>query len=237
MWQDGFWARFAFVAPAAGEPPGAGQFPEGVRVIPAAILDPLVAWHRRLGQAEVEIEARAGGGSSLTLHPAPEQVCAIAPEVRAGFYRYNDALLQQALAAGNEDMDGPYARLAEKAVRVALLLASLEGGAVVEARHWARGAAVAERWRAGLHAVYDQVNAAAGDERTRDLEERLLELVGRLGSLTAAQARRYIRNISAGEAGSTLAQLAEVGLLNATPTQAGTARYTPALTEAEWRNA
>jgi hypothetical protein len=77
------------------------------------------------------------------------------------------------------------------------------------------------------------VNAAAGDERTRDLEERLLELVGRLGSLTSAQARRYIRNLSAGEAGLTLAQLAEAGLLDATLTQAGTARYTLALTGAE----
>ncbi len=57
----------------------------------------------------------AGGGYAVTLHPAPEQVCAIAPDVREAMYRYNAELLRQALEAGNEDMDGPYPRLAEKA--------------------------------------------------------------------------------------------------------------------------
>ncbi len=225
LWQDGFWARFAFAAPSAAEPPGEGRFPEGERVIPAALVEPLAAWHRRLGQAEAEITPRAGGGQDVTLHPAPEQACALAPEVCAAFYLYNETLLRQALEAGNEDLDGPYARLAEKALRVALLLCSVEGGATVEARHWARGEAVAERWRAGLHAVYEQVNTAAGDERTRDLEERLLELVDKRGNVTAGVARSYIKNLSAEEALRVLGALAEAGVLGATTTQRGTLRF------------
>ncbi len=31
LWHDGFWARFAFVAPGRGEQPPAGEFPEGAR--------------------------------------------------------------------------------------------------------------------------------------------------------------------------------------------------------------
>jgi hypothetical protein len=225
LWQDGFWARFAFAAPAEGEPPGAGRYPEGVREIPPALTEPLIAWHRRLGQAEAEIVKREGGGQAVELYPAPEQECRLAPGVTEAFYAYNEWLLEEALAGGKDDMDGTYARLAEKALRVALLLGSLENDGVVELRHWQRGQAVAERWRAGLHAVYEQVNAAAGDERTRDLEERLLALVDKLGSVTAAEARRWIKPASAAEINDALAEMAEAGLLAAALTHKGTLRY------------
>jgi hypothetical protein len=201
---------------------------------------PLIEWHRRLGAPEADVRERTdaegrptGQFDAEVFAPAPQE-CALGPGVLDAFYDYDAALRSLAGAQKLEDLDGSYLRFPIKALRVAVLLGSLDShSGIIELKHWARGQAAAEDWRAGLHAVYEQVNAAAGDENRRNLEERLLELVARLGSLTAAHARRYLPRASTGELAALLNELLISGLLRAEPTYYGTLRYLPVEMEGE----
>jgi hypothetical protein len=225
LWQDGFWARFAFVGPWEGTEVKTQRYPSGEREIPPELTVPLIEWHRRLGQAEAEVEERPGGGHALTLHPAPESECCLTPEVEDAFYAYADALLVATEQSDCPDLDGSYIRFAEKALRVALLLGSLENSGLVEPKHWQRAYLAAEGWRTALHAVYDQVNSAVMDEVRRDLEERLLTLVDRFGAVTAGDARPYVRGVSTKEVNAALMALTEAGVLVAQLTRQGTFRF------------
>ena len=49
LWRDGFFARFAFVAPGPDAQPSYGRFPEGVQTLPADLVRTLRQWHDRLG--------------------------------------------------------------------------------------------------------------------------------------------------------------------------------------------
>jgi len=61
------------------------------------------------------------------------------------YYAYDNALLD--IAENNEDLLGNYGRLAEKALRVAILFANLENDGVIKMKHWARTQGITERHR------------------------------------------------------------------------------------------
>ena len=84
-----------------------------------------------------------------------------------------------AAASPHDDLDANYARFGEKALRVALLLASVSNHPRVELRHWARAQEITERWRAGLHTAFGLVNE---DEpsRAEQAEEKVADVVRRL---------------------------------------------------------
>ncbi len=65
-------------------------------------------------------------------------------EAYEAYYRYHDGLEDLAAASDNEYLDGNYGRFAEKALRVALLLASVQGAEAIGLRHWARAQEIAE---------------------------------------------------------------------------------------------
>lgn len=215
MWGDGFWARFAFVAPATHERKR-GRFPSGERLILAEITDPLRNWHERLGLPEVSIlgdKAAEGEGMPALFvgehDPAP---CTLGAGVVDAFYNYGAGLLDLIQGGGNTDLDGNYSRFAEKALRVAILLASLENDNKIEMRHWARAQEIAERWRGGLHALYNQVTEADSTP-SEQMEEKVLEFVTELGSPTANEVRRRIRGLDTQGAARILDVLADSGLL------------------------
>jgi hypothetical protein len=106
------------------------------------------------------------------------------------------------LKVGNRDLYGNYARFAEKALRVAILLASLENDDHIELRHWARGQAVAERWRADLHRLYAQV---ATEQAAPSPAERVVEVILRLNNPTAREIAQRIRGLDTSEVDKILA--------------------------------
>src|SRR5205085_1452125 len=53
---------------------------------------------------------------------------------------------------------GNYGRMANKALRLAALFASLENKNLIEMKHWAKAQAITEDWRDCLHELYSQVN-------------------------------------------------------------------------------
>ncbi|HOR00024.1 MAG TPA: hypothetical protein PLJ35_14500 [Anaerolineae bacterium] len=237
-WGDGFWARFAFVTPPTDDNDNRERFPEGEMVVPADILTPLRRWHDRLGMPSVtfvsEFDRRDQPARKVAhMDPLPVNACTVGPDVLQAVYAYDQGL-RDTLKKGasvNEDLDGNYGRYAEKALRVAMLLASLENDGVIEMRHWAWAQLAAERWRADLHSLYNQVNAPASSDEAV-LEDRLMERVEALcrtrpEGVTANEVKKFFRKLSATDTIRRLDALVHVGLLTREQNQKGTYRYHP----------
>ena len=58
LWRDGFWARFAFVAPSPEATPSYGRFPSGKRILPYDLVSKLRRWHDALGVPDVDVVQR-----------------------------------------------------------------------------------------------------------------------------------------------------------------------------------
>jgi hypothetical protein len=230
LWGDGFLARFALVCPSDGERK-TERFPPGERAIPAELLTPLVNWHNRLKMPTVEIvdtadkEGSPTGRKRAEIGPICQTVLEINGDVREAFYAYHDGLLDLLGANQNHDLDGNYARFAEKALRISVVLASVSGAEQISMPHWARAQSITESWRAGLHELYRQINQPEPSDERKN-EERLLITVQKLINPTAADAARYIRNLSSSEAARVLDGLVETGVLAvAATTNRRTKRY------------
>jgi hypothetical protein len=168
------------------------------------VSDPLVKWNERLENRE--------------------QVVKMTKSVRSAYEAYDNALLDLMEENLNHDLDGNYAKLAERTMRVAVLLASVSGSDVVRLKHWARAQEITERGRGGLHELYQQINDP-GLSEPQKLEERILSLVGKLHGFTMNNARQYLPKIPVGEVKSTLDSLVEDGTLRKVRTRKGTMKF------------
>lgn len=232
LWGDGFWARFAFVAPGPDEEPIMGRFPAEARAIPYTLTNPLRNWHNLLGQPSVEVvehkaddDAKASARKwDVHIGDPPVQVCILGAGVFEAFYNYHDALTAIARANDNTDLDGNYSRFAEKALRVAALLASLGNEGRIELCHWARAQAIAERWRQSLHNLYLTLNSAQDEEAKT--EERVISIVRRLGTATPIQVKRYLPDLSTANIATIMDRLTRAGAIQVLEmTRKGTPRY------------
>lgn len=230
LWGDGFLARFVLVTPPEGERLR-DRFPAGEMIIPGDLLTPLANWHKRLGLPEVDIsdvtneKGEATGAKRVEVNHRQPWTLDNTPEVHEAFYAYHDGLLDLLADSENHDLDGNYARMAEKALRVAALLASLDGAGALTLPYWTRAQAITEQWRAGLHRLYVQINEPP-PSKDKENEEKLLKAITKLGPSTAAEAARFVRGISSGEATYLLDGLVGAGLLEITDkTSKKTKRY------------
>ena len=237
LWGDGFLARFAFVTPPQDEVL-TDRFPQGKRVVPAELTEPLVRWHRRLGLPRVTVEDQRGrdgkptGEKIVTIESPQPQTCQVAPDVEEALYRYNEALLEIARDSELTDLDGNYGRLHEKALRVAALLASLENDGRIELRHWARAQAIAERWRLCTHRLYAQVSQPEASPAA-EIEDKILAAIQRWQGtrkhphgLTANEISRFVRGQGRAEVKFCADQLVAAGVLERRQVQGkGAERY------------
>lgn len=211
LWRDGFLARFGIITPPEGET-SRDRFPKGKRVIPNSLINPLIDWNSRLGTPHSEINNVDGQNPKLVnLSPLPLRELELPEEVEDAFYRYHDGLLDL-LRQTPDDLAGNYARLSEKALRMAVLFADLEGSPKIKYAHWARAQAIAEKFRAGLHQFYLQANSSSPSEAA-NLEQKLVETLKKLGRGTAADVSRYFKGSSSKEIGNYLDQLVETGVV------------------------
>jgi hypothetical protein len=196
LWGDGFLARFALITPD-GANDNRARFPDSERIIPSTLLDPLRQWHSRLGMPTVEIqdvcddEGKPTGRKRAVVSEHAPQICTMEKGIADAFYNYHDGLL--ALVRGSErtELDGNYSRFAEKAMRMAILFASLENGNRIEMRHWARAQEIAERWRGNLHSLFEQVSASDEPGYKRTQEDRFIKCLRKHGFLTLREIRQY----------------------------------------------
>lgn len=220
IWGDGFLARFSFITPPDGDICLA-RFPTGERAIPETIIQPLRRWHQRLGTPLVsELPRENIQGSFLkeptvleVTSPASITYLAIDLDVIEALYAYNFALLEEALQLKQEDLVSSYARLHEKALRVAALLASLEGYEAVNLQHWFRGQQITETWRGSLHRIYEQITNPSTRSAEAELEQRVIEITRRLKNPTAGEMTAYIKSHSVVQISRVADSLVEIGVL------------------------
>jgi len=223
LWGDGFLARFTLITPPQDEILR-GQYPKGERKIPPELVTPLVAWHKRLGEPDVQpIERPDSEGEPMSakaeVGPLPQTVIELPDSVFDAATRYLDGLMDLAEESTIQDLDGNLGRFPEKAMRVALLFASLEGSDSITMRHWARAQEIAERWRLYTFRAYEQVTALDVSEQ-REQEDQVLQIIQRhrkpSKGMTAAQIGRYIRGLGSSEVTAICDRLTEADILTKT---------------------
>jgi hypothetical protein len=215
VWGTGFLARFAFVTPPLNEYSEA-RFPVGEQIVPADLIDPLRAWHRRLGLPTVTALNDKNGGfpsgpTRLKLTAPPLPTIYPLDEILDLIYEYRSAL-RGLLRDLNPDFHPFYGRFPERAIRIAALLASIEGDEAIRLKHWARGQAVTEAWRASLHRCYEQINAQTMSPEAW-LEQRILKIVKQGGPQTASAIARSIKNYSSPQVKRVADGMVETGVL------------------------
>lgn len=214
-WRDGFWPRFAFIAPEEG--PRLDRRPQGLATPSAMLIEQLHSWHVKLGVPTVTMEARVDkkqrptGEWTATLSPLPCTPLHIPDETLDAYYAYNDALLQMDVTA---ELRPTYSRFHDKALRIAMLLASLQGHETIPLAHWAYAQEITERWRAMLHRVIATVityQPLSPDEQHEQRIERMLMQEGpmpvrdvqRRLHLDSGTIKRLIQNMVGAERAQT----------------------------------
>lgn len=197
FWNDGFWARVLFVCP----PPHdfvTRTMEDGIVNPSPMLIDPLVAWHERLGiphcEAIEEVEKeKPTGHFRAVVDPLPITTLHIDPNVITAFNAYRVALRQLvAEDNGTQDLDGSYSRLPTQALRIAALLASLEHQDRITKDIWALAQEIAETFRRNLHELYAQVTSGIEENSSEDL--LLSYLKTRQGELMTVREIRQFAN-------------------------------------------
>ncbi len=231
LWGDGSFARFAFVAPPAHTMHSPRRFPRGECNIPPSLTNPLFKWHERLGLPETEIvrdtdeDGNAVGPRRLAIAPIEPKVVTFGEGVDDALYQYDEALRSITQAHDNTDLDGNYARLSEKALRIAALLASFSNSDVIELRHWARAQEITERWRTSLHTLIATLQQTRTTNPEAEFEDQVVGILNRTEGETANDVRRFLKGRSTDEIKQMLDTLVKHGVLTASDTKKKTKRY------------
>lgn len=179
MWQDGFLSRLNFICPPVDARPINAKW-QNIEHIPNEVLKPIQDWHARLPQPQVSITERLdsegeGTGDYTPSVDIPEPLfLSLAPEAEDAFYAYDDALREIIWERSQQEefyIAPSYASLPTSGLRIAMLLASLEGGNRIELKHWARAQQITERWRESLHNLIDQVDEPQPDPAEQKIDK------------------------------------------------------------------
>jgi len=217
-WRDGFWPRFAFIVPEEG--PRLDRRPQGRATPSAALIEQLHTWHVRLGiptvtmEPKLDAKGRPNGEWAAQQSPLSCAPLYIPHETLDAYHAYNDALL---LMDVTTELRPTYSRFHDKALRVAMLLASFQGHDTIQLAHWAYAQDITERWRAMLHRVIATVatyQPLSPDEQHEQRIERMLMSEGlmtmrdiqRRLHLDSGTIKRLIQNMAGAERVRTATQ-------------------------------
>jgi hypothetical protein len=236
LWGDGYFARFAFItAPLTGHTDA--PYPKGQLNYPVELTKPLSAWHQRLGVPSAAVlpildsKHQASGRYRVVPGQLPETTYYLSDQVWEAFYRYDTALRKLISDATHQDLDGSYGRFAMKALRIAGLLASLhddeaQPSHTIQLRHWYRGRAIAERWRASLHRLVTQLEEdLPGESREEAVEQRIERALRRSGSRSIRELKQ-LTHATYSEVNKGIEMMMKVGVVVVDGARSGkTTRY------------
>nr|BBH90112.1 hypothetical protein KTC_48630 [Thermosporothrix sp. COM3]BBH90177.1 hypothetical protein KTC_49280 [Thermosporothrix sp. COM3]BBH90242.1 hypothetical protein KTC_49930 [Thermosporothrix sp. COM3] len=220
FWTDGFWARFSFVAAPPVTPKDA-TLELGELLIPEELVRPLQRWHERLGVPACELEpvtdknGSPTGRYNIVREELPETQATMSSEAYEAYKRYRTALKKLFWSFPHEDFNASYTRLPETALRMSLLMASLENNNHIELRHWAKAQELAEILRLSLHELYAQVNLPASTETEgAKLEDAIMRIFKRQGALTLNTLRTsYLKKYSSKQLEDALKAMIRAGIV------------------------
>ena len=196
-WHDGFWPRFAFIVPEG--PPVTTRRPQGRGTPPSDLVAALHTWHTSLGMPTVEVSEardkhdRASGEYRIKRSAFPCQTLVVAQDAVDAYHCYGDATWTTDIP---RDLIPSYARLPHKAMRIATLLASMQGQQTVSLAHWTYAQQITEGWRAMLHRVLlmlGDTGHVSKDAQTEDFLENILAQEGPQ-SLRTLQRRAHVES-------------------------------------------
>jgi len=177
-WHDGFWPRFVCVTPPAGVQPVRTPRPREAYTLPGDLVLPLSAWHARLGSPTVSIEeikeesGKRTGEWKGSISNFPQHTMLLDTATYDAYETYNDALMDVTQAGDvPPDLSPWYSRAHEKALRVAMLLASIEGHDTITLPYWQEAQCLVEDWRTNLHELVGTL--ASDGPPTRQTRRRL----------------------------------------------------------------
>jgi len=206
LWHSGWWSRFAVLTPEGGRPEY--QEPREARE-PPELCDGLRELDSRLPAAKWP-------------DPPEARHALLGKGVYGVWARYNRALSYDLLT---DDLDanlhGTYGRLPALALKVAMILAALDGweGNVptVEMPHLARAIEVCEAWRASAHRVLGEAARSDSDRLT----QRILKQAGKFGAQgpTMRDLEQGMRDVPKLELGEDVTRMVKAGLLAEVPYQ------------------
>jgi hypothetical protein len=205
VWTDGMFARLSFVVPPKNELK-LQSAPHEHCSVPGDICQALINWHWRLGfpdcqivdaREKEELLAQAYGEDDkknkkkekkfeqpyeIEKGALPQIAIKMRPAVYHAQDAYYKALATIGLAAQlDERFTSTYGRLPEKALRIAMLLASVEGCEWIEMNHWARAMQITEHWRVDFHELIAQISTdAASTHNYGDMEDQILDVLTKL---------------------------------------------------------
>jgi len=211
LWGDGFLARFALVTPPEGSRTKE-RFPIDKRNPPGGLVNTLRKWHDDLGIPNVTIDLSAEDEKDkYIIQPSKYTTIGLNEDAYEAFYQYHDSLEDIIDRSTNQDLDSNYARFAQKALRLAVLFASISGEKAITINHWAKAQSIAERWRSGLHELYNQLNTQTKSEMAES-EEKIIQTISKFQSVTIREIGR-IHNMSSGEVRAVVLPLVQSGAL------------------------
>jgi hypothetical protein len=220
LWNDGFWARFAFVSPGEDEQLKTDRWLNEIQTVPSSLTNTLVQWHKRLGTPHVAVrdpndeenEDKRKKKQSLfaEISDVEPTIMGLPNEVFDLVYTYQDALNGIMVSNAVPDLNGNYSRFGEKALRIAALLASLAGYKEIQPQHWHRAQEITERWRVDLHSLYRQLGGDVEVSRSRTIEDAICRQLEDRGPTTARNLRIYT-HLSGDEVKAGVSSLIEDG--------------------------
>lgn len=189
IWKTGLIPRFVMLTPPSDEFSMA-PWPLGTFSVPEDLIEAITDFDTRLGKVEAEFEPiidkknKPTGSYRSYRTELPRNTAEIPEDVWGAFQNYSDALTvmcnQQDTYNIPKDLHGCYGRMAEKAMRIAHLLAWMESKGKLDIRHWAAAQDIVERWRNSMHEFYYQtVNVEITVEKKH--EEQLTRILERKG--------------------------------------------------------
>lgn len=204
IWQDGFLARIAFVVPSEGFVKNA-PFPDGPRIIPQVIVRHLQEWHYRLGEPVLSIFPE------INVVPAKGEIITIPQDVREMFYEYRRDMKDKITQSKDSDLDGNFIRYPDTALKIAVLIASVNGKEALTVREWKFAKMIAEDWRNDLIRLYNQdLPAQRLDDMAleKDEENRIFKILVNRGPLSSRELQQQTRK-NAEKVNQCLAKLEE----------------------------